>query len=124
MGGLFKRHTKAQKAELCEEWSTSGLSQSEFCRQKDLKIATFSVWLKKLNTNKKTNGTKKAAKKGTNFIPLSLSASTSQHNKKVVNGLTAERLKITLVDKIVVSLPANTDDLLVLKILDGLVQCI
>ena len=124
MGRLFKRHTTAQKSELCEEWSASGLSQSEFCRQKDLKIATFSTWLKKFNSNKNGKVIKKAAKKETNFIPLSLSASTSQYNKEVINGVVSERLEITLLDKIVVSLPANADESFVLKILKGLAQCI
>ena len=126
MGILFKRHTKEQKAKLCKEWSASGLSQSEFCRQKDLKIATFSTWLKKLAVTKKTKGVeapRRKAKKAASFIPLSLS-DNSGRSKEESNEPEAKCFKITLLDKIVISLPANTSDLLVLKILDGLVQCI
>lgn len=36
------------KAVVCQEWQTSGLSMSKFCKQKNLAISTFSGWCARL----------------------------------------------------------------------------
>ena len=42
---------------LIDTWSRSGLSQAEFCRQRDIKLVTFGWWKRKLRgLNKKIGG--------------------------------------------------------------------
>ncbi len=107
MGKIFNRYTRAQKKQLCKEWQASGLSQSEFCRQKELKIATFNAWLKKVK-----------AIKSSNFIPLGLNGEEIKHDN------TKDNFEIKINDKLVITVPLNADESLVLKIIKELNKCI
>ena len=40
-----KKLSPDERRALCQQWKTSGLSQSEFCRQHGLALSSFHQWL-------------------------------------------------------------------------------
>lgn len=48
-----RKRTREEKNDLCKNWEISGLSRSEFCRRKGLKIETFCNWLYQFQNKKK-----------------------------------------------------------------------
>jgi hypothetical protein len=75
--------TWEEKNKLCAQWRSSGLTKSEFCRSKDLSIATLCNWLEKSTQKiKKHNKIK--------FLPISKIANEPQESKleiRLPNGL-------------------------------------
>lgn len=50
----------------CEDWRSSGLSMSEYCRRAGLGVATLSNWIKKFNGD----APKKSKNNSDKFIPI------------------------------------------------------
>lgn len=44
-------HSRLDKQKIFSEWKTSGLSKSEFCKKKILKLSVFSSWCRELSSN-------------------------------------------------------------------------
>ena len=40
---------------MVKQWKNSGLSQSQFCKQSEIKLATLSYWKKRLSPNSTTS---------------------------------------------------------------------
>jgi len=40
-----KKLSPDERRALCQQWKTSGLSQSEFCRQQGIALSSFHQWL-------------------------------------------------------------------------------
>ncbi len=51
--------SKKDKASILAEWRSSGLSQSEFCRNHSLSPSTFYTWLKKSQNDQSISASKK-----------------------------------------------------------------
>lgn len=69
----IKNMTLESRKALCEEWKSSGLKASEFCKQKGLCRPTFHGWCAKLglHSNKnKTNKRKYQKRTDKNWLPL------------------------------------------------------
>lgn len=112
MRKLFTRYTNEQKRQFCDDWKTSGLPQSQYCRDKGLNAVTFSGWVKKfLQDGDKDNNKSENKNK---FIPLSLQ-STRQPEKY---------LEITAANKLTIRLPITVEESLILKIIKDLSKCI
>jgi hypothetical protein len=45
--------TLEEKKALCEEWKASGKTKSNFCKEKNIPLATFFPWCKKFTDTKK-----------------------------------------------------------------------
>ncbi|WP_127958633.1 IS66 family insertion sequence element accessory protein TnpA [Serratia microhaemolytica] len=59
-------YTKQQKQQHLDNWQNSGLSQSAYCRENNLKLATFHYW--KIQADKSEKSTV------TPFIPTTVKA--------------------------------------------------
>ncbi len=47
-----------------EEWSSSGLTKTEYCQKNDIPVSTFNYWYNKIsNLDAENNGDKKIVKK-------------------------------------------------------------
>lgn len=66
-----KNMTLESRRALCEEWKSSGLKASEFCKQKGLARPTFHGWCTKLGLNAKNKKRDLNKKNNRNWIPLS-----------------------------------------------------
>lgn len=70
----LKRLSKEQWQRLIEEQQNSSMTQSEFCLSKELSLATFYNWKRKLNASEKT---------ATETSPQWIEApTTSQHSRQ------------------------------------------
>jgi hypothetical protein len=112
MRKLFAGYSKAQKKEFCEEWKASGLTQSQYCRDKGINAVTFSGWIKKFLRNENTAKTKVKGK--SKFIPLSLQSSAQIQGS----------LEIIAANKLTIRLPITVEESLILKIIKDLSKCI
>ena len=68
---------------LITDWQESGETREVFCRERDLKISTFSYWRTKINKHNKLGNTGTGAPLKDSFIRYSLPSSVS-------NGFTIE----------------------------------
>ncbi len=53
--------SKKEKASIISDWRSSGLTQSEFCRQQSLSISTFHTWLRKSQGERPIPDSKKSS---------------------------------------------------------------
>lgn len=51
--------SKKEKASILSDWRSSGLTQSEFCRQQSLSLSTFHTWLRKSQDKRSISGSNK-----------------------------------------------------------------
>ena len=79
--------------EVLEDWKRSGLSITEFCRQRNLKTVTFHRWKTRLQSTDTTMSSK------TTFLPITLMPETS--------------VEIALPNGIVLKLPLAADPILI-----------
>src|SRR5207302_7785777 len=70
-----KSLTQESRKALCEEWKSSGIKASAYCRQKGLSRPTFHGWCEQLGLNLKkknadTNKSKHHKENDKNWVPL------------------------------------------------------
>ena len=116
MGKLFKSYTAEQKEGFCQDWKKSGLSQSQYCREKGLKVMTFNGWVKKflqegLGCVEQKNQSKQAKK----FIPLSVSDKGFKE---------AEAIEIKIPGKMIITIPITSQVRLIEMIIKEASRCI
>lgn len=112
MRKLFTGYSKEQKKSFCEEWKASGLTQSQYCRDKGLNAMTFNGWVKKFIQGEAKNKNKAESK--SKFIPLSLQSSVQSQ----------EHLEIAAANKLIIRLPITVCESLILKIIKDVSKCI
>jgi len=57
-----------ERRTLCQQWKTSGLSRSEFCRQHGVALSSFHHWL----SGKRLNGVRLNLKNNQDWVPVAL----------------------------------------------------
>ena len=105
-----KNLTQENRKSLCEEWKSSGINASEFCRQKGLCTSTFHGWCKKLGlyiTNKKTKSNKKISHKkdDKNWMPLI----SKSHQSSELEGLKLVEMKFP--NQMIIGISLSMDDI-------------
>lgn len=73
------QYSKEEKQQHLDNWIKSGLSQSAYCRENDLKLATFHYW--KIQADKAVKSTM------TPFIPTTVKASSGMITVNTPSGL-------------------------------------
>lgn len=58
---------------LIEIWKSSGMTQKEFCREKELAYHRFHYWFKKYNDQSR------ATTDGSPFLPISMKSAVNSH---------------------------------------------
>lgn len=114
MRKLFTSYSKDQKKSFCEEWKASGLTQSQYCRNKGLNAVTFSGWIKKFLKYEDKNKVQNKAESKNKFIPLSLQSSARPQ----------ECLEIEAANKLTIRLPITACESLISKIIKDISKCI
>ena len=104
MGKIFNRYGSKEKEAFCVEWESSGLSQSQYCREKGINAMTFNGWVKKY-----LRGDKK-------FIPVKVEEEPVQ--------LAGDIIELTIKGKLIIKLPSNMEVSLLTKLLKEFSKCI
>ena len=91
---------------LVKEWEDSGLTQAEFCHQKDVKKVTFGYWRNKFIASgdvesKATKSTSLGSDAPSGFIPFNITSSTS--NAEVNNDI----IEIQLPHGVILRIPVD-----------------
>ena len=63
-----KQLSPDERRALCQQWKTSGLSRSEFCRQHGVPLSSFHHWL----SGKSLNGVRLNLKKNQDWVPVTV----------------------------------------------------
>lgn len=74
-----------ERRALCQQWKTSGLSRSEFCRQHGVALSSFHHWL----SGKRLNGARLNLKYNQDWVPVTV--------KKTPEPITEEPLLLEIV---------------------------
>lgn len=114
MKNIFTGYSKKQKKDFCKDWESSGLTQSQYCRDKGLNAMTFNGWIKKFLKRKARNKNKNENKNKNKFIPLSIDDAV----------LPKEFLEIKAADRLVIKLPITAEEVSISKIIKELSKCI
>ena len=80
-----KQLTPDERRALCQQWKTSGLSRSEFCRQHGVPLSSFHHWL----SGKRLEGARLNLKKNQDWVPVTV--------KKTPDPVTEEPLLLEMV---------------------------
>lgn len=80
---------------LIESWQSSGLTQTAFCQQHQLKLPTFRYWVKRCRSHLKSEG--QAGPHASAFVPLAMASITPAAAELIEIQLAACQLKVPLV---------------------------
>ncbi len=80
-----KQLSPDERRALCQQWKTSGLNRSEFCRQHGVALSSFHHWL----SGKRLEGARLNLKNNQDWVPVAL--------KKTPDLITEEPLLLEMV---------------------------